>query len=361
MKIAILGILGQKIQQDALGGTELFTYNLVSELSKKGYETTLFSTKDSKVNTKLIGSIKSKFFTDSNISKGEAQRRSSVMHLSLFSDFIKIQENFDLVHISTVEWYYFIPLLPFIKIPNVITVHSKLMADDDLKLLSQKYPEANLVFVSLSQKRIFPKFIKSFLVYNGITLDIFSLEGGDYLCWVGRMVKYKGIENLFTVTDKVNRKLIFGGSGENTDYFKNIIKPLIEKNKKTKFLGSLDFRKKNNLLKNAKIMLNPIQWEEPFGLVAVEAMSCGTPVIAFNRGAVPEIIKDGATGFICPPNDFNCIIKAVKKIYEMPEGQYRKMRQACRKHVEENFTVERMVDGYEKVYKKVIEDFKKKR
>ncbi|MGB2762611.1 MAG: glycosyltransferase, partial [Minisyncoccales bacterium] len=104
----------------------------------------------------------------------------------------------------------------------------------------------------------------------------------------------------------------------------------------------------------AKLLLLPIQWEEPFGLVMIEAMACGTPVIAFRRGSVPEIIKDGVTGFICKPNDLNLMIKTVKKIYQMPEAEYKKMRHNCRRHVEKNFSVEKMVDNYEKVYYKIL-------
>jgi glycosyltransferase involved in cell wall biosynthesis len=109
-----------------------------------------------------------------------------------------------------------------------------------------------------------------------------------------------------------------------------------------------------------KAFLVPIEKDEPFGLVMIEAMACGTPVIAFDRGSVSEIIEDKKTGFICPPDDINCMIEAVKKIYQMPENEYINMRKACRKRVEQNFTIEKMVDSYEKIYQKVIEDWKKK-
>jgi len=123
-----------------------------------------------------------------------------------------------------------------------------------------------------------------------------------------------------------------------------------------KFIGEIGLKEKDEFLRNAKGLLVPLQWEEPFGLFMTEAMACGTPVIAFNRGSVPEIIKDGKTGFICKPNDLNSMAKAIKRVYQMPEKDYLKMRRLCRQHVEKNFTAERMVSEYEKVYEKILKN-----
>ena len=141
------------------------------------------------------------------------------------------------------------------------------------------------------------------------------------------------------------------------------------------FITKLSVKQKINIsyYQDTKILVNPIRGEESFGLVMAEAMSCGTPVVAFAKGSVPEIIKDGITGYIInySPKDIrgNFIIKktgeegiveAVKRIYQLSKDDYEKMRKNCRKHVEENFTIKKMVDNYEKVYKKVINDCKKK-
>ena len=137
------------------------------------------------------------------------------------------------------------------------------------------------------------------------------------------------------------------------------IKPKL--NKKIRYLGELSGRKLTRLYKGSKALLFPIKWEEPFGFVMVEAMSCGTPVIAFRRGSVPEIIVQGKTGFICPQNKISSMIKAVKKIYAMSDHKYKKLRINCRKHIEENFTLEKTVEKYEITYQKIINDWKARR
>ena len=142
-------------------------------------------------------------------------------------------------------------------------------------------------------------------------------------------------------------------------YFVEQVKPLID-GKQIKFIGEVNHKGKAELLKNAKALIAPIQWREPFGLFLIEPMACGTPVIAFNRGSVPEIIKHGKTGFIVTPfnkktkPNIEGFVKAIKKIYQMPETEYKKMRYNCRKHVEKNFSLEKMTSEYEKLYYKVL-------
>ena len=122
-----------------------------------------------------------------------------------------------------------------------------------------------------------------------------------------------------------------------------------------KFIGPAGHDEKIIYLQNAKAFLMPIHWEEPFGLVMIEAMATGTPVIAYGRGSVPEVVKDGETGFIVPPEKgVEGLIEAVKKLYAMPEEEYARMRKNCRKHVEDNFTAYRMVSDYEKLYYSLI-------
>jgi len=190
------------------------------------------------------------------------------------------------------------------------------------------------------------------------------------MVFTSRLKKIKGVEEAINVALKTKRRLKLSGDirGSEKEYFYHTIKPLIDKSQGlVKFLHFVNHSMIPYFFASGKLFIFPIQWEEPFGLVMIEAMATGTPVVAFARGSVPEVIKDGETGFIVNPSDDdirgNFIIKktgieglceAVEKIYSMPEDQYRKMRKACREHVEKNFTVEKMVDAYEKVYEEII-------
>jgi glycosyltransferase involved in cell wall biosynthesis len=265
------------------------------------------------------------------------------------------------------------------KTPTVSVVHSPWDKKSyPIKVLEELFKQNEnhwLIAISKYQKQLIQKNIKNVkLVYHGI--DISKIEvryesDFSYLSFLGRANKIKGIDIALDVAIKLGKSIKLAGSislSNKKVFFQNKIKPKLENNKINKYLGPiLDVEKKFDFLSKSRSLLFPIQWEEPFGLVMIEAMATGTPVVAFARGSVPEVIKDGETGFIVNPSDDdirgNFIIKktgveglceAVERIYSMPEDQYRKMRKACREHVEKNFTVERMVDDYEKVYEEIL-------
>jgi len=190
---------------------------------------------------------------------------------------------------------------------------------------------------------------------------------------LGEMVERKGVREAILAAKKNKLKLVIAGripleTNQLKDYsfFQKYVKPELNRGY-IKYEGEVASEKASELYGNAKATLFPIRWEEPFGLVMTESMSCGTPIIAFARGSVPEIIKDGETGFIVNSSRKdtrgNWIIKktglagmieAINKIYDMSTDDYLEMRKNCRKHIEKNFTLEKMVDGYEKVYRKIL-------
>ncbi|OGD56859.1 hypothetical protein A2V71_01160 [Candidatus Berkelbacteria bacterium RBG_13_40_8] len=363
MKIAILGNLAQKITRNALGGTEYFTYSLVSELKKREHKVILYALTDSDVPVETIGffdsNILSKIKTDN---LGWVARTSGVLQLGLFRDFLQHQKEFDFVHVSTVEWYYFLPLIDELVIPHCITVHSQLLDYPTLEILAKRYPQTRLIFISEKQKRLFPEFKYNQVIYNGIDVDKydFNREPQNYISWLGRIIDYKGVEFLPKIASELPYEVRFGGGNMESTFFQEKIKPYLDQ-KNLLFLGPLNFEQKNDLFKNAKVMVNPIQWDEPFGLVVPEANACGTPVVAFARGSMPELIKDGINGFLVKPDDLEEMVKVVKAIFEMPENKYLKLRENCRKHVEDNFTIQKMTEGYEKVYKKALEDWREEK
>lgn len=192
-------------------------------------------------------------------------------------------------------------------------------------------------------------------IHHGIPIEKFpyNKKPENYLVWLGRITKKKGLTEAIKVAKATKTKLIIAGiiNPRDQEIFNKEIKPEID-HKQIFYIGPVGHQSKVKLLKNAKALLYPVSWEEPFGLVMIEALACGTPVIAFKRGSVPEIVKDNKTGY--QVRTVSEMIKAVKKLYSMPVEEYQKMRYNCRKQVEKNFTVEKMVDQYEKMYYKIL-------
>jgi glycosyltransferase involved in cell wall biosynthesis len=282
------------------------------------------------------------------------------------------KEKFDIAHFHPSPLLYALPFALNTGLPNVFTLHD-VSSPMELTVI-KTFNNENNFFISISnnQRKQFPvlKFFKT--IYHGIPLQesYFDEKGGEAMVFTSRLKKIKGVEEAINVALKTKRRLKLSGDirGSEKEYFYHTIKPLIDKSQGlVKFLHFVNRSMIPYFFAGGKLFIFPIQWEEPFGLVMIEAMACGTPVVVFARGSVPEVIKDGETGFIVNPSDDDIrgdfIIKktgieglceAVERIYSMPEDQYRKMRRACREHVEKNFTVERMVDEYEKVYEEII-------
>ncbi len=237
-------------------------------------------------------------------------------------------------------------------------------------IVFEKYKDSFYISISNNQRKDLPElnFIKT--IYNGIDINDFPFQekpNSDRMLFFARFSPEKGAYEAIKTATITKRKLTLAAKVDSSDleyYQKN--KSLLE-NENIKFEGEVDKNQKAYYYENSKLLISPICWEEPFGLMFTESMACGTPVVAFARGSVPEIIKDGETGFIVNPSDDdirgNWIIKktgieglceAVEQIYSMPEKQYLEMRRACRAHVEKHFTVERMVDEYEKVYQEIL-------
>ncbi|MEK7544384.1 MAG: glycosyltransferase family 4 protein [Patescibacteria group bacterium] len=267
--------------------------------------------------------------------------------------------------------------------PTVYTLHDPLPNPGTLPYwLLAKFAHHRYVSISdafRKQGNLLLHFVDT--VYHGVPAvsdGVKETARRDYLAFMGRMVPEKGISDAIAVGEQTGIALHIATSdrGENTHsaFYEKDVAPRLSPGK-SELVGFMDVNKKNSFLERATAFLFPIHWEEPFGMVMIEAMACGTPVVAYNRGSVPEIVKDGVTGFIVDDDDKNTtnitnkanttnttnkdgkwiikkrgvegLVEAVKRIGEID-------RAACRRHVEENFTVEKMVEGYEKVYQKVL-------
>lgn len=375
MKIAILAKLFAPISKVSTGGTETFVYNLARELKQRHHDVTVFATGDSKIEeVNLVPVIKESYWTKYN--KNLKLTSDMIFSRKLMSDEIlgyvktlfylkKNQNKFDIIHNNS---FNYLPLSLnnlFVNIPFLTTLHVPEKSSETVRFLNELENNfANNYYIAISKNQAENiKGIKVFNInFNGIDNKRFIFGSGHdgYLAWAGRIVPEKGLEQALDIVFETNLPLKIAGPIADQSYYLNIVKPKIDKNNNAQYLGELLGQNLVNFYQNAKVLLFPINWEEPFGLVMTEALACGTPVVAFRRGSVPEIIKDGETGFICPAGDIDCMVKKVKEIYAMPIEKYQAMRRACRKHVEENFTVEKMVNGYEKVYERVIEDWKKR-
>ena len=268
---------------------------------------------------------------------------------------IKNSHKFDLIHSH--DGLLSLSFANYFKCPLVGTFHTsvgKSMGWDMGNTRAKIFKRSKIISLSYAQRREMPeaKFIGN--VYNG-TVDFTRYDlgkGGDYLVWIGRFNPYKGAKEAIEVARKSGYKIILAGKIEPEEqaYFDKYIKVEIDQ-KKVIYIGEIGLEKKNELLGGAKALLMPISWEEPFGLVMIEAMACGTPVIAFDRGSVREVVLDDKTGFIVKPGDIDGMAMAVKKIDRIE-------RKTCREHVKENFSIEKMVLGYEQIYSKIIKNKK---
>ena len=357
LKIAQLVWPENSIPPVKYGSIQSMVAELTNALVDRGHDLTVFGPKNSKVNARIIavsevGTREDKTLVD----------RSLYRYITL-TEFIKRKDEFDLVH-SHISYGIF-PLLEIINIPVVVTLHG-IYKNIHLREAFAKYgKKANFVAISEKQKNILSNLVYSGVVHHGINVEKydFSNIGGKDMFFTGRLSPAKGLEDAIKISKFLNIPLKIAGKVDDTkidhDYFEKIIEPEL-KNQKINYLQELSHEKLNVVFANSKLLICPFKWEEAFGLVMIESMACGTPVVAYNRGAVSEIIKDGETGFIVEPGNLKAMAEAVKKIYAMSSDEYTKMRKACRKHVEENFTAQKMAQGYEKIYQKVMEDWRKK-
>jgi len=342
MRIAQVAPLWIPVPPYTYGGTELVVSWLCDELVRRGHEVTLFATEDSKTQAKLIP------IWPKALWRAKLKTPHAVFSL-LYEKLISLQDQFDIIH-DHCE-FYTVPYSKFLKPPIITTLHHPLT--EETIILYKKFPNINFIAISKNQRRLGPGINIVKTIYHGLPIEKydFNPEPKNYLLWLSKIMPEKGIAQAIDIAKLSGENLIISGNipPEYGDYFDFRIKPLID-GKKIQFVGASDFSKKIELLKNAKAFLFPVKRPEPFGLVVIEAMACGTPVIAFKEGSMPELIEDGKTGFLVKNIEEAC--QSLKKINKIS-------REYCREYVKKNFNLKRMVNRYEKLYKKVLSHEKK--
>jgi len=344
-KVAILGPVGNAIPPRKQGGIEWMVYSLTESLVKKGYQVLLFAPKSTKTSAKLVPIGIKPISKYKSLPEYEATRKLRIELSTLtnmLAEILKRKEEIGVIFNHTVSGGMFASLEKMLNIPAFHVLHLPLYKE--LANVFEKY-NARLVSISGSQRRPFPHLNYATTIYNGIDLRKFpfSKKPKDYFIFSGKIIPTKNPLDAIKATKTAREKIIIIGKILNQNYFKKKIKPLL--NKDVVYLGEVSLLEAAELYKNAKALLFPIKWEEPFGLVMIEAMSCGTPVIAYPNGAVPEVVKDKETGFIV--KNVNEMAKAIKNIDKIN-------REKCRERVKKYFTAGKMIDEYEKILFKVL-------
>lgn len=354
LKIAQISPIWYPVPPSKYGGIERVVYYLTEGLVKLGHKVTLFGSGDSKTSANLL------FWRKKHLAKDKISWQDFFLEMEHLAFSFSKGKNFDILHSHIGPKSFF--FLNFIKKPILWTFHNPLKPEPKTSLweIMQRYKDKiYAVFLSKAHKQLCKiKLKKTFVVYNGVDTNLFSFSSKpkDYFLWVGRIEPYKGIENAIFIAKKMDVKLILVGKidQEKKEYFENKIKPNL--NSKIKYIGEVSQKDLIKIYQGAIATLYPIEWPEPFGLIMVESMACGTPVIVFNQGSAKELIKNEKTGFVIPffdkngEKNFNGFIEAVKKIKEIK-------RESCRKWVEKNFSIEKMVKNYEKIYYRIIKEF----
>jgi glycosyltransferase involved in cell wall biosynthesis len=340
LKIAQIAPLWFSIPPKKYGGTERIIYHLTEGLIERGHKVALFASGDSKTRAKLFWVTKRGL-----ISRGISWQDWWWNNLN-YSLAFERAKNFDIVHSHWTPLGMFFQ--NFVKTPVLHTFHNIPPKNDHRWEVLKYFKDSNVVFVSKKERENSPvRFKKEYVVYNGIDISLFKFnkKPKDYFIWVGRISPAKGTEEAVLIAKKAKVKLILIGQLQPMyeDYFKKKIKPHL--NEKIKYIGEIAQEKLVHYYRNAKGFIFPLQWEEPFGLCLIEAMACGTPVIAFPKGSIPEIVKNGETGFI---------VKNIKEAVEAIKMVDKIKREDCRIWVKENFTIEKMVENYEKIYYQIL-------
>ena len=337
MKIAQLAPLIERVPPRRYGGTERVVYYLTEELVKRGHDVTLFASGDSETSAKLVASsshsLRSMYTVD-----------EAAFTLLNVAKVYKSAENFDIIHNHSD--YYAFPGASFSPTPTITTFHGAFTLEN--RNIYEEYKDLNFVSISDSQRKGGPSLNWLKTIYHGVPVEKFPFgdKAKNYLLYVGRISLEKGTHIAMDVALALEYELIIAAKLDKTDvdYFNRYVAPRLS-NGRVRWVGEVDDLERNKLMSKALCLLHPITWREPFGLTMIEAMATGCPVISFNKGSVPEIIKDKKTGFIVEKETE--ILKAIKRIKSIS-------RMDCRKHIEQNFNLKKMVDSYEKLYYEIV-------
>jgi glycosyltransferase involved in cell wall biosynthesis len=340
MRIAQVAPLYESVPPHCYGGTERVVSYLTEELVRQGHEVTLFASGDSVTTARLVAPCRRSLRLDTQCIDQLAH------HILMLELVLKEADRFDLLHWH-VDYLHF-PLSRRQSTPHVTTFHGRLDIPDLIPLY-REFKTVPVVSISHAQREPLPWLNWQGTVYHGLPEDLYTFrpEPGKYLAFLGRISPEKRVDRSIAIAQRLGMEIKIAAKVDPVDreYFEAVIAPLLRE-PLVEYVGEVGEREKNEFLGQAYALLFPIDWPEPFGLVMAEAMACGTPVIAYRRGSVPEIIEEGVTGFIV--DDMEEAVRAAEQIPTLD-------RWRCRRRFEERFSATRMARDYLASYQRLVE------
>jgi len=340
MRIAQVAPLIESVPPKHYGGTERIVSYLTEELVRAGHDVTLFASGDSITRARLIpacrGSLRLNKYCVDHLAH----------HLVMMDQVLEHARNFDVIHFHT-DYLHF-PVARYVPVPHVTTLHGRLDLPDLIPVYD-RFRDIPVISISNAQRKPLPWANWAGTIYHGLPPDLFRFQPnpGTYLAFLGRISPEKRADRAIEIAKRAGMPLKIAAKVDRVDkrYFKRVVEPLLDASH-VEWVGEISDREKDDFLGNAYALLFPIDWPEPFGLVMIEAIACGAPVIAYDGGAVPEVIEDGQTGFIA--KNLEDAADAVHRVSEIS-------RTHCRKIFEKRFTVTRMARDYVRIYRRTID------
>jgi glycosyltransferase involved in cell wall biosynthesis len=339
VRIAQISPLFESVPPQGYGGTERVVSYLTEELVARGHEVTLFASGESVTSARLFPGAPRPLRLDSSCTDPIAH------HLVMLEKAFEREHEFDVIHAHVDHIAY--PFARRCGVPVLTTLHGRLDLES-LQPLYHEYTDQWVASISDDQRTPLPHARWAGTVHHGLPENLYRFQPkrGDYLAFVGRISPEKRVDRAVEIARRTGQKLRIAAKIDPSDeaYYKDRIRPLLE-HRNVEYVGEVDDAGKNDLIGNAAAVLFPIDWPEPFGLIMIEALACGTPVIAWPHGSVREVLRHGIDGFIC--DDVGAAVRAVHSIDRID-------RAACRRSFEERFTAGRMAAGYLDLYAKLI-------
>jgi len=343
VRIAQISPLFEAVPPKLYGGIERMVHWLTEELVAMGHDVTLFASGDSTTSATLAP------MCDQALRLNPSVENWRAIYNHMVELIYRRKDEFDVLHFH-IE-YFPLSLFSRQKVPFLTTLHSRLYLPELIERMELSVEEygtfetAPFVSISNSQRRPIPNLNWARTVLHGMPANLLSPQPvkPEYTAFLGRMAPEKGVDRAIRIAGKAGLKLKIAAKVDNADkdYYDTLIKPMICDNPNVELIGEIDNTQKANFLSGAHAVIFPIDWGEPFGLVMVESMACGTPVIAFDRGSVPEVIDDGVTGFVV--NDVDSAVAALGKVHTLD-------RALVRATFERRFSSRRMAEDYVDVY-----------
>jgi len=340
MRIAQVAPLYESVPPKYYGGTERVVSYLTEELVRQGHEVTLFASGDSLTQARLIAPCSQSLRLNKTCIDHMAH------HIVMLEQVFQSANYFDIIHFH-IDYLHF-PLSRRHMTPQVTTLHGRLDLPDLIPLY-QEFRDMPVVSISDAQRQPLPWINWQGTIYHGLPENLYTFcdKPGTYLAFIGRIAPEKRVDRAIEIAKQLNMPLKIAAKVDAVDqeYFAHVVQPLL-RHPLVEYVGEIGEGDKDVFLGHAHALLFPIDWPEPFGLSMIEAMACGTPVIAYRRGSIPEVIDEGVTGFIV--DTLEEAVRAVENVASLS-------RQRCREVFQERFSAARMAHDYVTIYRQLVE------